>query len=555
MERPAGWPVEAGSSGRLYYAYNYGMVEIGPATDAPWDRDDAASRSLLRLIALSTNDGIWDWDLTTNEVYYSPRWLELIGYAPGEFAGHFDAFAERLQPEDRLRVTGEIAAYLAGEHAEYRIEFRLRHKDESWRWILSRGIALRDATGRPVRIAGTHTDITERVRAAERLETMVAERTVDLRAARDRAELSAAATTKFLATASHDIRQPMQAMALLIGGLDAEVRSDAGRRTLRAIERSLGSSMELLDALLDFSRLDAGAMRPYVTAVGVNDLFDIVADAFAVQAAQKGLRFSLVPTSLATRTDARLLGRILHNIISNAIKYTDSGRIVVGCRRRGDRLRIEVWDTGCGIPETQQRQIFWEFVQLEAAGRPRRGLGLGLAIVDRLARLLGHRIEVRSTPGRGSMFAIEMAREAPPSTLPPVPATVTPDAVFAGKLIAVVEDDEAVAAALSQLLTGWGAIVVGASQDDALVDALNGRRPDAVVADRHLSGPRDGFAVLDRLERDFGVGLPAVILTGDYDLGDLERVNTAGRRVLHKPVWPAVLHAVLRFELTRPAGA
>lgn len=529
------------------------MEEIGPVTDAPWDRDDVASRSMLRLIAQATNDGIWDWDLATNEVYYSPRWLELVGCAPGELPGHIDSFLDRIHPDDRERVTREIEAYIARERPEYRVEFRLRHEDQSWRWILSRGIALRDTGGRAVRIAGTHTDITERVREAERLETMVAERTADLRAARDRAELASAATIKFLATASHDIRQPLQAMALLVGGLEAEVRSDSGRRTLRAVERSLGSSMELLDALLEFSRLDAGAMRPYVTAVGVGDLFDIVADAFAVQAAQKGLRFSLVPTSLATRSDARLLGRILHNFVSNAIKYTDSGRVLVGCRRRGDRIRIEVWDTGCGIPEAQQRQIFWEFVQLEEAGRPRRGLGLGLAIVERLARLLGHRVEIRSWPGRGSMFAVEMARETPPSGVQPAPATLTPDAVFAGKLIAIVEDDEAVAAALAQLLGGWGAEIATGINDETLLQALAGRRPDAVIADRHLPGPRDGFAVLDRLDAELGA-VPSVILTGDYDLGDLERVNIAGRRVLHKPVWPAVLHAVLRFELSRPAA-
>ena len=160
----------------------------------------------------------------------------------------------------------------AGVRSEYRVEFRLRHKDGSWRSILTRGIVLREPSGRAVRFAGTHTDITDRVRAAERLETMVAERTTDLRAARDRAELANAATTKFLATASHDIRQPLQAMALLLGGLKGDVTTNEGARKLLAIERSLASGMELLDALLEFSKLDAGALRPRLTTVGIGDL-------------------------------------------------------------------------------------------------------------------------------------------------------------------------------------------------------------------------------------------------------------------------------------------
>jgi PAS domain S-box-containing protein len=268
------------------------MDDLPNGAAAPWDREDAASRSLLRLIVQSTNDGVWDWDLETDAVYYSPRWLELIGYLPGELRGHIDTFIERLHPDDRTAVEQSIAEYRAGTRPEYRAELRLRHKDGSWRSILTRGIVLRDGGGRAVRFAGTHTDVTDRVRAAERLETMVTERTTDLRAARDRAELANAATTKFLATASHDIRQPLQAMALLLGGLKGEVATNEGARKLLAIERSLASGMELLDALLEFSKLDAGALRPRLTTVGIGDLFDVINDTFAVEAAQKNLGFT-----------------------------------------------------------------------------------------------------------------------------------------------------------------------------------------------------------------------------------------------------------------------
>jgi CheY-like chemotaxis protein/anti-sigma regulatory factor (Ser/Thr protein kinase) len=259
-----------------------------------------------------------------------------------------------------------------------------------------------------------------------------------------------------------------------------------------------------------------------------------------------------MPTRLATRSDPQLLGRILRNLVSNAIKYTDRGRVLIGCRRRGDRVRIEVWDTGCGIPADQQRQIFWEFVQVKERGRSRSRLGLGLAIVDRLAKLLGHSVEIRSWPGRGSVFAVDMALERSPSAASStVPTAVVPDAIFAGKLIAILEDDPAITEALTGLLRAWGASPVAASDDCALLRALSGRIPDAVIADRDLGQGGDGFAALSRLEATLGVSLPALVLTGDYDVRDPERVNEAGRRVLHKPVWPAVLHAVLRFELSR----
>jgi two-component system, sensor histidine kinase len=263
-----------------------------------------------------------------------------------------------------------------------------------------------------------------------------------------------------------------------------------------------------------------------------------------------------MPTRLATRSDVQLLGRILRNLVSNAIKYTDRGRVLIGCRRRGDRVGIEVWDTGCGIPADQQRQIFWEFVQVRERGRSRSGLGLGLAIVDRLAKLLGHGIEIRSWPERGSVFALDMALDRSPSLASSVaPAALVPDAIFAGKLIAILEDDPAIAEALTGLLQEWGALPIAASDDDALLRMLAGRRPDAVIADRDLGEGGDGFTALSRLETTLGGALPSLVLTGDYDARDLERVNAAGRRVLHKPVWPAVLHAVLRFELSRPIEA
>jgi CheY-like chemotaxis protein len=249
-----------------------------------------------------------------------------------------------------------------------------------------------------------------------------------------------------------------------------------------------------------------------------------------------------------------LLGRILRNLVSNAIKYTGHGRILIGCRRRGDRVRIEVWDTGCGIAAEQQQQIFWEFVQLEEKGQHQGGLGLGLAIVDRLAKSLGYHVEVRSWPGRGSVFAIDMPLVGGESVAPIEVASMrTPDGPLASKLIAVIDDDESVTKAMSSLLRSWGATAVCAADGDELLRALSGRRPDAVIADRKLARGSDGFAVLDNLEAHLGGTLPSLILTGEYDIHGRQLANIGRRRVLRKPVWDDALLSALRFELSRSA--
>lgn len=523
-----------------------------PSIDSTWLGDDMTGQVLLHMLAMATNDGIWDWDIATDRVYYSPRWLELVGEAPGSLPPHIDSFLDRVHPDDIGTVRNSLERYFERTTEDYRTEFRLRHRDGSWRWIMSRGVALRDSEGRAFRAAGTHTDITDRIEAAERLERLVAERTADLRVARDRAELSAAATSKFLAATSHDIRQPMQAMALLLGGLHSQVRSESGRRTLHAIEQSLIASMEMLDSLLEFSRLDAGALRPSVDVVALNDLLDAAAAAFQAEAERKGLELRYVPTDALVRTDPQLLGRILRNLISNAIKYTSEGRVLMGCRRHGKRIRIEIWDTGCGIAPDRQRQIFWEFIQVRKGHTS--GLGLGLAIVERLSKLLSHQVSVRSWPGQGSVFAIELERagSARPTT---VVHSQQPQLWIGVRHVAVLEDSSEIAIAFRHLLTDWGCIVVHATHVEEMLLLLGSRRPDIIIADWHLAEGDDGFEAIDRMEAHFGRHLPSLILTGDYDFTALERANTSRRTVIHKPVLPKLLHAVMQAELSKGVGA
>lgn len=522
--------------------------------DAPWESESDVSRSLLELIARDTNDGIWALNVETDAVYYSPRWLELLGFVPGELPGYLSTFMDRLHPDDHDRVLRANLDHQLGLTQEYRLEFRLRHKDGSWRQILTRGVVLRDAAGRAIRMVGIHTDVSDRAREAERLEGLVRERTLELQAALERAERNAAAAIRFLSAASHDIRQPLQATALLLGALAGDLRTERGRAAFDAIEGALAASMELLDSLLEFSRIEAGALEPSFTAVELGALVERSARPFAAEAAAKGLKLRTVASGMTVRTDPALLGRILRNLISNAVKYTDRGGVLVGCRRGGGKVRLEVIDTGRGIEEAERQRIFWEFYRVEPqrpAGRP--GLGLGLAIAERLARILGHALTVDSVPGRGTRFAIELPEAGEPAAeLPKSGLRVQAGSALAGKLVAVVDNEEQVAAALGRLLEEWGATPVVAFGGDALLAALGGRMPDLAIVDRHLDG-EDGFALAARLEAACGHPLPVLILTGDYDIANLSLANRDRRRILQKPAMPAVLHAVLTAELDRAA--
>lgn len=517
---------------------------------APWQVDSLRGRELLRLVAMSTNDGIWDWDLETQQVFYSSRWLELVGLSAEETSDDIDLFFRLIHPEDVAHVRASIDAYLQENAQDYRIEFRLRYKDGTWRWISSRGIALRDDHGRAYRIAGTHTDITDRVLAAESLEQLVVERTADLRASCDRAEIAASAVAKFLAATSHDVRQPLQAMTLLLGALESEVLSDSGKRSLVAIKRSLLASMELLDHLLEYSRIGAGALRPTMIGVQLGELMETVVDGFYAEAESRGVQLRIVPTTLVGRSDPQLLGRILRNLVANALKYTEKGRVLIGCRRQGDEIRVEVWDTGSGIAPDMQRQIFWEFVQVRTANSIGGGLGLGLTIVERLARMLAHKIDVRSTVGKGSSFSI-MLPQADHTEVVPVSAIplASPSCQSGPLRVAFIEDNPEITGALRQLFAKWGWHLIEATGLDELLAKLGPMPPDLLLVDWHINGKLDGFAVYDALDETYGFRIPGAVLTGDWDFEELKLANTSHRKVLHKPILPSVLYAVLRSEL------
>jgi PAS domain S-box-containing protein len=375
-----------------------------------------------------------------------------------------------------------------------------------------------------------------------------------LRAAKDEAERSNIAKSRFLAAASHDVRQPMHALGLLLAALSRRAVDPEVRSIVAVMEESLAAMSELFNALLEVSKLDAGVVVPEIVDLPLAPLLARMANDYGPSAREQGLELRVVPCTLAARSDAALLDRILRNLVSNAIVHTRDGRVVVGCRRRADRLRIEVRDTGPGIPADQLGAIFQEFRQLGNAGRDRRqGLGLGVANVERLARLLGHRVAVLSWPGRGSCFAIEVPRAAAPALpRPPVPTPIALAAAeLAGACIHALDDDAAVLDATERLLRDWGCVVYAAESAGAALELLAriDQPLDLMMTARRLAEGVAGARVLARVRAAalaLGARPPAgIIVTGETGSDVLRALEESGFRVLNKPVRPARLRALV----------
>jgi len=379
-------------------------------------------------------------------------------------------------------------------------------------------------------------------RAQIELERKVAERTQEL-------EFANAAKSRFLAMASHDLRQPLHALGLFVAQLRTPLKSAERTKTIERVEATRKEMNEMFNSLLDMSRLDAGILTPKITEFPIARLLQKIETAFDQAARVKGLRLRVRRSDAWVRSDAMLLERILLNLVSNAVRYTLRGGIIVGCRRRGEMLRIEVWDSGPGIPEDQKQNIFGEFFQLTAPDRSRSGgLGLGLAIVDRLRLLLNHQIDLASTVGRGSRFAIlvPMADECVTSTEPvdsPHPAAFAVE----GKVILVIADAPIVQEVTGGLLGKWGYSVLTAGSDEAALIRLAERqqRPDLIISDYHLASGKTGIRAIEQINAAFGSSIPAILISGDTAPEPLRDANDRGYILLHKPVDPMRLRAVM----------
>ena len=413
-------------------------------------------------------------------------------------------------------------------------------------------------------IVTTYTDITERVfgeralaRANETLERRVRERTEELthvnqeliraKAAADDANLG---KTRFLAAAGHDILQPLNAARLYASSLVERFEVGRDYELVRNVESSLESVEEIIGAVLDISRLDAGNMQPELSSFRLDEILNQLRLEFEPVAQEKNLQFSILETSLAVRSDRRLLRRLLQNLVSNALKYTGSGRVLVGCRRRHNRVSVEVFDTGIGIPTSKRKAIFMEFHRLDDGARVARGLGLGLSIVDRISRVLEHPVQMTSQVGGGSRFSVEIPLAA---ALPAKKKALAPPAAHRGldgMLVLVIDNEPNILSGMDALLAGWNCRVLTAldPHQGAMQIQDLGETPDILLVDYHLDDCH-GIDAVAQLRWKFGTDIPAILITADRTPTVRKDATARDIHILNKPVKPAALRAHL--ERTR----
>jgi Na+/proline symporter/signal transduction histidine kinase len=406
----------------------------------------------------------------------------------------------------------------------------------------------------------TFSDVTPSFEAAEALERAnatlekrVRDRTEELTRlnselarAKSTAEDANNSKTRFLAAASHDILQPLNAARLYVTSLVERKNGGEDSRLVENIDDSLEAIEEILGALLDISRLDAGAMTPAITRFKMGDLMRSLEIEFAPIARAKGLKLTFVPCSLAVESDRTLLRRLLQNFVSNAIKYTPRGRVLIGCRRHGQSLQIGVYDTGVGIPPQKRGEIFKEFHRLEQGARIARGLGLGLSIVERLARVLNHGIAIDATASGGSVFSVTVPVAKAVNYTAAVTTATPLSTPVSGALIVCIENDAAILDGMKTLLTAWSAEVIAVADPEAAIEAIEaaGRPVTGLLVDYHLDRG-NGLAAIREIRRRFGDNVPAILITADRS----PHVRAAAREenivVLNKPVKPASLRALL----------
>ncbi|MGE3247615.1 MAG: NahK/ErcS family hybrid sensor histidine kinase/response regulator [Beijerinckiaceae bacterium] len=472
--------------------------------------------------------------------------------------------------EELVRFNAERGVYGPGGpdyHIGSRIELLVNEREPTRLRLVPQGrvIEIRSARMPDGGLVTTYTDVTQSVAQEEALEQRVRERTEELerlntelaraKAVADEANIS---KTRFLAAASHDILQPLNAARLYAtslverydSGPVAELLPGAApnRELLDNLDLALHSVEEILTTLLDISRFDAGAMKTEIGDFLLMDLFDQLRVEFAPAARTAGLELRFVKTSVYVRSDRRLLRRLLQNLVSNAIKYTPRGKVLVGCRRMGNCVRVDVADTGAGIPEAMQKAVFREFERLAPAARNARGLGLGLSIVERISRVLHHAVTLKSEHGKGSVFSVTIPVSAARAAgMPAVARRDEYDALpLAGMRIVAIDNEPRILQGLDALLTGWGCRFHGAPDLTSAERIIIRDRivPDAIIADYHLDDG-NGIDAIGALRAAIGIEIPAVLITADHTQEVRDLVERLEVRLLNKPVRPAALRALL----------
>lgn len=423
-----------------------------------------------------------------------------------------------------------------------------------------RGSMLAHADGavQPIDTSGND-EITDMARSLQYLVDTLHSREIGLLEAKEEAEHASVAKSRFLAAASHDLRQPLQALNLFVYALDNQEQDPEKREIIELIRNSLDSLKELLNTLLDVSKLEAGVVQPMMKDFCANAVIESIKNDMTVVAWAKDIELRTVETSVHIYSDPSLLGTVVRNLLDNAIKYTESGKVLIGCRKRGTNLRFEVWDTGPGIPDDQQSLIFQDFYQIDNAARNRaQGLGLGLSIVKRMALLLGCSMGCESVVGKGSMFWLETPMSSAPGSIDEVwsdPRTTNRSLEHNHAHILIFEDDEQVLLGLKSMLQGQGYTTVSFQSVDrqkiASAFAKGQAYPDLIIADYRLERQVTGREAISAIRDIIGVDIPAIIITGDTAPERLREAKESGFPILHKPVRPEHLLALVQQGLSK----
>jgi signal transduction histidine kinase/CheY-like chemotaxis protein len=372
--------------------------------------------------------------------------------------------------------------------------------------------------------------------------------------AKQQAEAASSLKSSVLISVTHDLLQPLNAARLTLSTFAEMEVSDRGTALLEQVDRSLLTLEDLLKTLLDISKLDAGVLKPEARPIPISSLFDPLRGELAPLAAKRGLSLKIRPSSLAVVSDPLMLRRILQNLLTNALRYTQRGGVLMGCRQRGGEVRIQVHDTGPGIPEAQRQAIFQEFQRGEANTGDGAGFGLGLSIVRRFATVLGHDVQLSSRVGYGSTFSVTLPRTELEIDAGAGRELQHQDFQFSGlegAKILIVENDPSSAEAMALLLEKWGCDVAKTvSTSDALerIGALGGT-PDAIIADLHLDSDESGLQAVNAIRQQVKSEIPAMIVTADYSVDAAREAAAYGLELLKKPVKPAEMRSLLSFLL------
>ncbi len=498
-------------------------------TQALAERNEALalSESRYQTLARVVPTGIFWTDIEARTFFLNQRCVEIGGLDSTTLP--MERWLSTIHPDDRPQVE---ARWVEATRSQQPVqgEYRILRPDGSIRWILVEAIPQIMPGEGSAGFVGSVTDLTAYKNAEIRL-----------LAAQQEAENANRLKSRFFAAASHDLRQPLHAATLFAGVLEQEEMPPHQRRLIDMMGKALRSSEELLNSVLDIARLEAGAIEPSPVALTLGPLLHEIGDQNRLEAEGKGLRLRVMPCGAVIRSDPVLLGRILRNLITNAVRYTRTGRILIGCRRRGERIRVEVWDTGEGIAPEQLNRIFDEFYQVQrpdgaaAAG----GLGLGLSIVLRLSRLLGHSLDVRSTPGKGSVFAIEL----PLAQTDPAEASGDGGPSLDGVVVGLLDHDRELRTVTRIMMEEAGATVIESDDPHTLASVMP-RPPDVILFDLNPQHPSFTLGALDDLRVRFGESVPAVVLAADHE--QEEAIRDAGHQSLVKPVCAAELRQVIR---------